>query len=48
MIRGITMFWARIDLGGRVLTGTIERERFHVHSGDMFEDAPRTGESVAL
>ena len=44
----MTMFWARIDVGGRVLSGTVEGDHLHVHSGDMFGGAAGTGEMVPL
>jgi 2-keto-4-pentenoate hydratase/2-oxohepta-3-ene-1,7-dioic acid hydratase in catechol pathway len=42
------MNWARIDLGGRTVFGTVEGDRLIIHQGDMFGTAAPTGESAAL
>ena len=42
------MNWARVDLGGRTVFGTVEGDRLIIHQGDMFGTAAPTGESAAL
>jgi 2-keto-4-pentenoate hydratase/2-oxohepta-3-ene-1,7-dioic acid hydratase in catechol pathway len=42
------MNWARVDLDGRTVFGTVEGDRLTVHEGDMFGTAAPTGESAAL
>jgi len=42
------MNWARVDLDGRTVFGTVEGDRLMVHEGDMFGTAAPTGESAAL
>jgi len=42
------MNWARIDLGGRTVFGTVEGDRLMIHEGDMFGKCAPTGETAAL
>lgn len=42
------MRWARIEIDGRELSGTLEESGLRVRAGDMFADAPETGEIVPL
>jgi 2-keto-4-pentenoate hydratase/2-oxohepta-3-ene-1,7-dioic acid hydratase in catechol pathway len=42
------MNWARVDLGGRTVFGTVDGDRLMIHEGDMFGTAAPTGESAAL
>ncbi|MDA7949708.1 MAG: fumarylacetoacetate hydrolase family protein [Hyphomicrobiaceae bacterium] len=40
--------WLRFEQDGQVGFGTLENETIHIHSGDMFSGAERTGETAAL
>jgi 2-keto-4-pentenoate hydratase/2-oxohepta-3-ene-1,7-dioic acid hydratase in catechol pathway len=42
------MHWARIEIDGRILAGTVTDGKLAVHDGDMFAGAAPTGEVVAL
>lgn len=42
------MHWARIEIDGRILAGTVADGKLAVHDGDMFAGARPTGEFVAL
>lgn len=42
------MRWARIEIEGRALLGTLEGENLRVRAGDMFGASNETGEVVAL
>jgi len=42
------MHWARLEIDGQTVFGTVEDDRLRVHAGDMFAGAQPTGETVAL
>ena len=42
------MNWARLDLGGRTVFGTIDGDRLTIHAGDMFGTPTPTGETAGL
>jgi 2-keto-4-pentenoate hydratase/2-oxohepta-3-ene-1,7-dioic acid hydratase in catechol pathway len=42
------MNWARVELGGQTVFGTVQGDRLMIHDGDMFGTAAPTGESVVL
>jgi len=40
--------WVRFEAGGEIGFGTLEGDRVQIHSGDMFDGAAPTGETLAL
>ena len=40
--------WARVEVEGRILVGTVDAQLLRVHAGDMFADSTPTAETVRL